>query len=60
MPFHSFDALDRSEEMPGYLGAFVHGENMTVTNWSVEAGAEFPEHEHPTSKSRSWSRANLS
>lgn len=47
MPFHSFDALDRSEEMPGYLGAFLHGENMTVTNWSVEAGAEFPEHTHP-------------
>jgi quercetin dioxygenase-like cupin family protein len=47
MPFHSFDALDRSEEMPGYLGAFLHGENMTVTNWEVEAGAEFPEHAHP-------------
>jgi quercetin dioxygenase-like cupin family protein len=47
MPVLSFDDLDRSEEIPGYLGAFVHGENMTVTNWSVEAGAEFPEHSHP-------------
>ncbi|WP_103027368.1 cupin domain-containing protein [Salinibacter altiplanensis] len=47
MPVHSFDALDRSEEMPGYLGAFLHGENMTVTNWEVEAGASFPEHSHP-------------
>jgi quercetin dioxygenase-like cupin family protein len=47
MPFRSFDDLDRSEEIPGYLGAFVHGENMTVTNWEVEAGAEFPEHAHP-------------
>jgi len=47
MPFHSFDALDRSEEMPGYLGAFLHGEHMTVTNWEVEAGATFPEHAHP-------------
>lgn len=46
MPFLSFDDLDRSEEIPGYLGAFVHGEKMTVTNWSVEAGAEFPEHTH--------------
>lgn len=47
MPVLSFDDLDRSEEIPGYLGAFVHGENMTVTNWSVEAGASFPEHSHP-------------
>jgi len=47
MPVLSFDDLDRSEEIPGYLGAFVHGENMTVTNWSVEAGATFPEHAHP-------------
>lgn len=47
MPFLSFDDLDRSEKMPGYLGAFVHGENMTVTNWDVEAGATFPEHSHP-------------
>lgn len=47
MPVLSFDDLDRSEKMPGYLGAFVHGENMTVTNWSVEAGASFPEHAHP-------------
>ena len=47
MPFRSFDDLDRSEEMSGYLGAFLHGEHMTVTNWEVEAGAEFPEHSHP-------------
>jgi len=47
MPVLSFDDLDRSEEIPGYLGAFVHGENMTVTNWSVEAGVTFPEHAHP-------------
>ena len=47
MPVRSFDDLNRSEKMPGYLGAFLHGENMTVTNWEVEAGAEFPEHSHP-------------
>lgn len=47
MPFVDLDHLDRSEEIPGYLGAFVHGENVTLTNWSVEAGAEFPEHSHP-------------
>lgn len=47
MPFVNLDALDRSEEIPGYLGAFAHGGDMTVANWSVEAGAEFPEHAHP-------------
>lgn len=47
MPFASLDDLDRTEEMPGFLGAFLHSENMTVANWSVEAGATFPEHAHP-------------
>lgn len=47
MPFVDLETLDRSEEIPGYLGAFLHGENMSVANWSVEAGAEFPEHAHP-------------
>jgi quercetin dioxygenase-like cupin family protein len=47
MPVHTLDALDRSEELPGYLGAFTHGENLSVAHWSVAAGAEFPEHSHP-------------
>ncbi|MFB6247381.1 MAG: cupin domain-containing protein [Salinibacter sp.] len=47
MPFFSLDDLDRSEEMPGFLGAFLHSDAMTVASWSVEAGAEFPEHSHP-------------
>jgi len=47
MPFVSTDTLDRSEEMPGFLGAFLHAENMTVASWTVEAGSTFPEHSHP-------------
>ena len=47
MPFISFDELDRAEQMPGFLGAFLHSENMTVVNWSVEAGATVPVHSHP-------------
>lgn len=47
MPVVSTDALDASEELPGFLGRFLHGENMSVARWSVEAGADFPEHEHP-------------
>lgn len=47
MPVFSFEDLDRTEQMPGFLGAFLHGENMSVVNWSVEAGADVPEHDHP-------------
>lgn len=47
MPFVSTDSLDASEEIPGFLGRFLHGEKMSMARWSVEAGAEFPEHEHP-------------
>jgi quercetin dioxygenase-like cupin family protein len=47
MPFLSTDALDAEEKLPGYLGRFLHGEHMTLTRWSVEAGAAFPEHSHP-------------
>jgi len=47
MPILTLDDLDRTEEMPGFLGAFRHTENMTVVHWSVEAGATVPEHRHP-------------
>jgi quercetin dioxygenase-like cupin family protein len=47
MPFFALDDLDRTEEMSGFLGAFLHSDNMTVASWSVEAGATFPEHSHP-------------
>jgi len=47
MPFYAFDDLDASEKIPGFLGRFVHGENMTLTQWEVDAGASFPEHSHP-------------
>lgn len=47
MPVVSVDDLDASEEIPGFVGRFLHGDNMTVTRWSVDAGASFPEHSHP-------------
>ncbi len=34
------------EMMPGYRGRLIHGENMTLTYWDVDQGAEVPEHEH--------------
>jgi quercetin dioxygenase-like cupin family protein len=47
MPFVSLDTVDRSEKIPGFLGAFLHSDNMTVASWEVEAGSTFPEHSHP-------------
>lgn len=47
MPFVTLEDLDQTEKIPGFLGAFMHTDNMTVTNWSVEAGATFPQHSHP-------------
>lgn len=47
MPFVSLEEVDADEKIAGYLGRFVHGDDMTVATWSVEAGASFPEHAHP-------------
>lgn len=33
--------------MPGFSGAFMHSENMTVVDWAVDAGATVPQHSHP-------------
>ena len=34
------------EIMPGYHGRLVHGEKMSIVYWTVEQGAEVPEHDH--------------
>ena len=47
MPFIDVPTLDADEKIPGYFGRFLHGDAMTLTRWSVEAGAAFPEHSHP-------------
>ena len=44
---YSLDALPEHEVFPGFHGRFVHSEGMTFAWWTVEAGAEVPEHEHP-------------
>ncbi|MCX2720706.1 cupin domain-containing protein [Lentiprolixibacter aurantiacus] len=34
------------EIIPGYHGRLIHGKNMSLAFWEVEAGAEVPEHAH--------------
>lgn len=39
--------LESKELMPGYHGKMVHGKQLTWAFWTVEEGAEVPEHRHP-------------
>ena len=32
---------------PGFSAKFVHSANVTVSYWTVKAGASLPEHAHP-------------
>lgn len=47
MSFVSLNDLEESEVLPGFLGTFVHSDDMTMVQWSVDAGSDFPEHSHP-------------
>jgi hypothetical protein len=39
--------LTEQEVLPGFRAKFVHSENVTVSYWTVKAGAALPEHAHP-------------
>ena len=41
------DQIPSNEIMPGYHGKMVQGEKMSWAFWTVENGAEVPEHHHP-------------
>jgi len=47
MTFINLAEMDAREIVPGYQARFLHGENMTLAYWEVEAGAALPEHSHP-------------
>ncbi|MCA9740584.1 cupin domain-containing protein [candidate division KSB1 bacterium] len=47
MPFIEVDSLPGVERVPGFIGRFVHSENMTTAFYSIKAGSPFPEHSHP-------------
>lgn len=40
-------SIKSKELMPGYHGKMVHGQQLTWAFWTVEQGAEVPEHQHP-------------
>ncbi|MGE4318793.1 MAG: cupin domain-containing protein [Deferribacterales bacterium] len=46
MSFINTDDIER-EMLPGARARFIHSENMTMSLWRFEAGANLPEHSHP-------------
>lgn len=46
MPFFDCTTLPQRVVVPGYRARFLHGEQMTVAYWDVDAGAALPEHAH--------------
>lgn len=47
MPFINLETLKQREQMPGFVGRFVHSENMTLVHWEIPPGTPLPEHSHP-------------
>jgi len=39
--------LEARELVPGHHGRFVHSEHTTHVYWTIESGAQLPEHAHP-------------
>lgn len=46
MMHYKLSELDSNEIMPGYHGKMVHAKQMSWAFWTVEKGAEVPEHHH--------------
>jgi len=47
MSFVDLSELPARQIVPGFYGKFIHTQNLTFSNWEVEAGATLPEHAHP-------------
>jgi len=43
---YNLNTIPSKEIMPGYHGKLVHSESMSWVFWTVEEGAEVPEHHH--------------
>lgn len=47
MNTYHLDKMAEREAIPGFYGRFIHGDNMTLAFWRIEAGASAPTHQHP-------------
>ncbi|MBX7151904.1 cupin domain-containing protein [bacterium] len=46
MSFIKIDDVQEREVVPGFIGRFIHSDNMTIAYWNMKAGAVIPLHEH--------------
>ncbi|MEL6822034.1 MAG: cupin domain-containing protein [Calditrichota bacterium] len=46
MAFLNLNNLDERELLPGFKVRFVHSDTMTLAYWTIDEGAELPEHSH--------------
>ena len=46
MKLVDMNRLEKEQILPGLRARFVHSENMTVAYWNMDAGADFPLHDH--------------
>ena len=42
----NLNEIEEREVIKGFRGKFIHSENMTHAYWTIEKGADFPEHAH--------------
>ncbi len=42
----NLDTIPSKEIMPGFHGKLVHAEKLSIAYWTVDKGAEVPEHSH--------------
>ncbi|MFX0052365.1 MAG: cupin domain-containing protein [Candidatus Hodarchaeota archaeon] len=47
MSFINLSEIGEREVVPGFRGKFIHSDNVTVAHWSIAAGSELTEHNHP-------------
>jgi len=47
MPYIELSGLGEREVVPGFIGKFIHTNRMTVSFFTVRAGARLPPHSHP-------------
>ena len=46
MTFVSLNEIQPTEILPGFKGRFVHGTDLTIAHWEIDAGSELPMHSH--------------
>jgi quercetin dioxygenase-like cupin family protein len=43
---HSLTNIQPKEVFPGFVGKFIHTDNMTFAYWEIKKGSALPEHSH--------------